>query len=351
MTTPKVLLSISVVLGLLLLIEGGLRTFGFVPHPKRRHLIYRYPDELEPMRELPPLPSEGASPSCILCLGDSFTYGMGVTTKETYPGRLKTLLGPSVEVINAGTLGSGPFSQRKSLLDLLPCRPKLVILGALINDAVDAERELAERKVSKRRKGGHPGSRTLSSRCSGWLRDHTATQPFLFTLRQRAMGVPYPFDRRDVTWERLRKQKFDHYNSTLRRGTWEAHVFPVWLELNAACKQRGIDFWIVVFPVDVQLWDSNVETRGNFGIQQRIREFADAAQIPTFDLTPGFRDALQSGRLRLMYGEGETRRLQSLLFTKSAPALFLNDGHPSPFAYEIVADELHAAIVEKAVFP
>ncbi|MBT3192330.1 MAG: hypothetical protein HN341_07215 [Verrucomicrobia bacterium] len=342
----KLTFSVALFMGVLSVVEGVLRGFGFTPHPTCRQYIYRYPDEGGPMRGLlPPLSAEENGPMRVLCLGDSFTYGMGVAEKETFPGRLRALLGPGVEVINAGMLGSGPFSQRKCFRDLLACRPKVVILGALINDAVDAEREAAER----RKHGPRHGEPTRFSRGVGWLRDHTALQPFLYTLHQRMKGMPYPFDHRDVTWEQLRKQKFDHYNATLERGTWETLVFPAWLEIEKECRQRGISFMIVVFPVDVQLWESNAGAPQICAIQKRIAEFAADEQISSCDLTPAFRKATQSGELRLMYGEAETLRLQSRLFTESPPALFLNDGHPSPFGYAIAAEKVHAHLAEHAL--
>jgi lysophospholipase L1-like esterase len=82
-----------------------------------------------------------ASAFRIVCLGDSWTFGMGVGQTETYPQQLKTLLGrehpeANFEVFNCGVLGysshQGLKLLQKKVLDL---NPDVVVIGYAMNDS------------------------------------------------------------------------------------------------------------------------------------------------------------------------------------------------------------------------
>ncbi len=72
----------------------------------------------------------------ILSLGDSFTWGAGVTNEETWPEMLEGLL--QIDVINAGYPGIGTQQQ---LLLLKECggifKPDIIIVGFFVNDFID----------------------------------------------------------------------------------------------------------------------------------------------------------------------------------------------------------------------
>jgi lysophospholipase L1-like esterase len=80
----------------------------------------------------------------VVCLGDSFTFGEGVRAEHAWPARLEALLGPDVEVVNAGVQGMGTpeelafFDSHCAALD-----PDVVVLGFFMNDPVDWERTVA----------------------------------------------------------------------------------------------------------------------------------------------------------------------------------------------------------------
>lgn len=80
----------------------------------------------------------------VLCLGDSYTYGMGVFHEHAYPAQLGSLLearfpGRAIEVINAGVSGHGPWQARFILQQRgLPLRPDVVVMQTfLANDIGD----------------------------------------------------------------------------------------------------------------------------------------------------------------------------------------------------------------------
>ena len=77
----------------------------------------------------------------ILVLGDSFTFGEGVSDDETYSAVLETSL-PGVEVLNGGVHGYGHDQMLLALEDLGPkVHPDLVLLGFV---SEDMERNLLE---------------------------------------------------------------------------------------------------------------------------------------------------------------------------------------------------------------
>ena len=90
-------------------------------------------------REYSQVPEKGSFR--ILTLGDSFTYGVGVSDDETYPAHLERLLSPSgrrVEALNAGIYGSGT-SEQVLWYKRWAChfRPHVVVLTVYANDLQD----------------------------------------------------------------------------------------------------------------------------------------------------------------------------------------------------------------------
>ena len=82
----------------------------------------------------------------ILALGDSFTFGIGVNSEETYPKILETLLNQTpissklrkYEVMNAGVDGYGTEQEYTYLMELVTrYHPDLVIIGLYSNDIAD----------------------------------------------------------------------------------------------------------------------------------------------------------------------------------------------------------------------
>ena len=85
----------------------------------------------EPAEALPPAPGEAV----VFCLGDSFTFGLGVALEDTFQERLEELLGsPPPRVFGAGIPGFGTRDARVMLGELARiARPDVVVL-ALFED-------------------------------------------------------------------------------------------------------------------------------------------------------------------------------------------------------------------------
>ncbi len=86
----------------------------------------------------------------VLCLGDSNTFGNGVSQDDTYPAQLQILLasrlaGGAAEAINAGIGGYGMAQEVDLLTRMAPLlAPDVVTIGFYLNDLGDAVRGSSE---------------------------------------------------------------------------------------------------------------------------------------------------------------------------------------------------------------
>ncbi len=76
----------------------------------------------------------------VVCVGDSFTFGMGVQQEDSWPAHLEARLSPPpgyerVEVINAGVPGYNLHQYVRQIeLKILALAPHLIIMGLVEND-------------------------------------------------------------------------------------------------------------------------------------------------------------------------------------------------------------------------
>ncbi len=98
--------------------ERGFRTSPYTPGHDRRG--YRNPEALDK--------------ADILAIGDSVTYGLGAFADGSWPRQLAQLEGTSV--YNAGVGGYGPCEYIAVLNELLPLKPRVVIVGLYMGNDV-----------------------------------------------------------------------------------------------------------------------------------------------------------------------------------------------------------------------
>ena len=120
----KLLVLVVGLVAALLLMEVGLRLLGSFFQP------------LEPRQEAVTRGLGDPSKTAVLCLGDSYTYGIGATTRNAYPDQLERLLnggakeGP-YEVVNGGIGGANSSMILAALPEYLAAvKPKVVTVMA-----------------------------------------------------------------------------------------------------------------------------------------------------------------------------------------------------------------------------
>ncbi len=215
----------------------------------------------------------------ILCLGDSFTFGLGVNDDETYPHYLEKIFSDNrledISVINAGFAdGWGPGTEYlylKSKIERLD--PDLVILGFCMesdltdvwkNEWILAENGLPTDII-------HPGNKipTFIKHNIGlyqFLRIHfaPAIQRFLLGIESGQSEFPYY----DEAWERVQ------------------HLI---LSMKTISNDHGARFVILTMPTkDVVLDEKYGKTSFGLSLSGQIIDFGRDNDIPVIDLVEPF---------------------------------------------------------------
>src|ERR1700757_1446958 len=122
------------------------RHHRLIPNARYRHkgleFDYIWTNNSLGMRDRERSPNKEPGSFRILFLGDSFVQGHGVPLEQTMPALLETSLNKperekTVEVLNAGVFGYGPFLEYLYLKELMPSiKPDLVIVGFFIGNDV-----------------------------------------------------------------------------------------------------------------------------------------------------------------------------------------------------------------------
>lgn len=293
----------------------------------------------------------------ILMLGDSFTFGLGVSDTDTFASKLEQALiqkGKKTEVINAGYAdGFSPdsyflyFKTRGILL-----APDIVIVNFFVwNDITDLSETVWEKTDSE----GLPEKITS---CCQRLEDGVLIKKYT-PLRYR-----YPLLRESHLFQivsQFLSLRFGRYNTPLY--SWRdtpAHLTPkrnifrecifgssckgaflpeerktyqVIVALNEFAKNHDKQFLLVLLPLNVQLYPDAWKMFGSAGlapeesgdyIQRRIKESLSDEKIPILDL----------------YQEFEAQK-------KRGYPYFPHDQHFNPIGHTITAQAILNYLQEK----
>ena len=279
----------------------------------------------------------------ILILGDSMTFGLGVTDDQTFPYQLEEILKqkqPNTEVINAGYAdGFSPDSFYLFMQDRgWNLKPDVVMMAFFIyNDLAD----LSETVWEETDEHGLPLKITSCCRVvdGGNLRSRSINfkykNPILRELHIYFLLANY--------WEKHVKTRETVENSVVKRDSLqgctlvkdclevnfkqeEEKTFKVISELGRLAETKGIKFIIAILPVDYQLYN---DVTGKYGaifipdenyktfLQDRLKEKFKSSGIDFIDLYPVF----------------DSQRIRGYPFYK-------NDAHFNRLGNKIVAEAL-----------
>lgn len=254
----------------------------------------------------------------ILVLGDSFTFGIGVSDEETYPYQLEKILKEkghsNTEVINAGYADA--FSPDSYYLYLkkrgLALKPDIVILGFFVyNDISD----LAETVWEKADKDGLPEK--ISSCChvvdGGILRnkmiDFKYKYPILrdsqlFLLVVNTLNARFKLFKNSISMPTKDELKLGCVMSPDCIHLFSAEeekTYKVLKGIKDITQKENIPFLVVLIPLDHQLnpKDYNfwfIDTNNLDFIQKRIGKNLSESRISYLDLYPIFDKQRGRGR-------------------------------------------------------
>jgi len=219
----------------------------------------------------------------IICLGDSFTFGVGVSDEETYPRQLEDLLtkrwpGRRPEVINAGVQGYATYQE----VDWLRSRgvefdPDVVVLAVYFNDVVvrpsgdyTKQFEREQRQAAKLFRNRAP-----------WLYRLSRNSALLSLLNGAALAARHGNSSSDI----LQGVESDQVQEQWRATQRELSTF---LELS---RQHGFKPLVITIPTRIQV----VQEFPDSSYPARIRSICERLGIEMADVSTSLKAGLAEG--------------------------------------------------------
>jgi GDSL-like Lipase/Acylhydrolase family len=239
----------------------------------------------------PPRPADAAQR--ILVLGDSFTWGWGVSQGEALTDRLQARLAPTVAIYNRGVIGFGTAQEYLLLKRELAANTyEAVVLMFFINDlndngdGKDGHRpyfELVDGQLLPRNQPALARTSPLQL----FLKDHSRAYLFvefeLGMLKRRFRG--------ETDDERLYREKAAVDFHDLPGYAVTARLLE---EMNRLVREHGARFFLVYVP---QRGESDLDAPHPYvrSVHAMIDDITRRAGIPMIDLAPVFRQQVKAG--------------------------------------------------------
>lgn len=235
----------------------------------------------------------------ILCLGDSFTFGVGVADSETWPVRLEARLesdGVKTEAINAGVMGWGLAEYWIwARMHAAKYHPRLIVVGCHASDWENAFNGLV----------------TLG--LDGNLQTHPVVRQDISVLKGVTTKIPfYNFISTHSALAALVKESVIQFTrtgtvggmaggppeDTARAVEQSAAVNKALLRgLNKVADEAGAKLLVVFIPShDELVWDMN-EDHNYRRFRTIMQTWTTELDIPFFDVTPLLRSHVERFKL------------------------------------------------------
>ncbi|MEZ5966375.1 MAG: GDSL-type esterase/lipase family protein [Planctomycetota bacterium] len=204
----------------------------------------------------------------VLCLGDSYTFGLAVADDQTYPCHLQGLLrarGLDVEVFNRGVPGYNTVQEHDTLIEVFDTvSPHVVLLGYVMNDAepVMTVPLSPDLRFEDCRSWLLEVVRPKINAVARWL---VADQP-LCSARQAELVLDY-------------RESFAPNSRKWRRSRDALSA------IHAFLRVRGVPLLVFIQPAFTERFD---DTYRFFLLHERVAEWGERGGYPTFDLLPLF---------------------------------------------------------------
>ncbi len=292
----NVFLSLMAVILFFAVMEGVLRltVYNFKNYPISPGPNSAYPVETDEFRTLvttnslnmrdAEIVSKQPGEYRILCLGDSFTFGLGVNVPEAYPKVLERLLREkksNISVINGGTAGNAEDAYHFLVDKGLGFSPDLVTVQIYIgNDFYDGMTRLND---SAGPAGGQPHEPQVDSlRPTGRPRPPSPAELFKARIRglrlrtveflwTRLVQVPWIDD-----WLYQMNLRYDNRGIFLRKYP-ELEQRLVEMELEALariwiqCRKQNIRLAVIIVPTKQQLFKKHFLDNGKYDYRKPNR--------------------------------------------------------------------------------
>lgn len=294
----------------LLVAEAGARLLGGEGGsgyaPLRTGRKHRAPINAAGYRDLERALAKPPGVRRVVCLGDSFTWGVGVLFDDAWPQRVERMLtrtrGEAWEAVNLAEPGMNAVEQVSRLAsEGFAYQPDVVVLGWVLNDSEDEDAAEARRardwEEEERREPGPADALAARSALFRLVRTriHATVEN-----RRRITGYRSMYDDRYAGWVGARE--------ALRA-------------MGGLCRAQGVPFVVVIFP----LFANPLDARYPFAeAHRKVAQAAGEAGAKVVDLLPAYRTV----DWRLLVVDGA------------------NDEHPNEIAHRIASQVIAAAMDE-----
>jgi len=258
----------------------------------------------------------------VLCLGDSFTYGLGIPWEQTAAQVLERALreratgrpGPAPEVWNAGVNGYNSCQERLWLETYgWALAPDVVTVGFVMNDAIPPAPNSLSREFPGR-------AWMLRYPLYHWLRSNVVH-------KWRLMGDDADAQKLQELINRQRGLIETSPSASPEVREFWNQATDCLAEAARACKQRGVPMVLIVYPSLPQMLRRAKDPDSRPEPQQLLGEVAAREGMILVDLLDAYAAA-------------------------GAPALLeMDKSHPSALGNEITARELQAALEAAGALP
>lgn len=295
----------------LLLAEGAVRLLGPSEQgpayaPVRTDRRESRPQNSRGYRDLERASAPQPGVRRVVCLGDSFTWGVGVLYDDVWPQRLERLLarerGESWEAVNLGERGLNTVQETAKLAsEGLAYRPDVVVVGYVLNDGEDENAAEARRVADWVAEGARPPStaRALLDR-SALLRTVRSRLRATIENRRRIDGFRSMYAADYAGWVAGRK--------ALRA-------------MGGLCRERGVPLVVAIFPLFGNPFDDSYPFTE---VHSQVAQAAAESGAKVVDLLPFYRGL----EWRLLVVDGP------------------RDEHPNEIAHRIAAQAIAKAVDE-----
>ncbi len=262
----------------------------------------------------------------ILCLGDSFTFALGVRFEDLYVQQLERMLAKQhpderFQVINAGIAG---YNTRQELIRLLvqgfDFSPDVITVGFYWNDLVGNEEALPDLATTPiLDPDAAPHDRGLQHALPSWIRDRLRSSVALYQIVIRTKMLMQSFEPALDDYSRIQRALLEG-DAAFLEPFWQATAKRL-LEIAAVAREHGVPVVLVAFPMENHIaLDFPKLVWG-----QRLREIWAPTGMPFIDLEPAYKAERKAGQNPFLP----------------------YDLHPSPLGMRIAAEEILAVITSR----
>lgn len=231
----------------------------------------------------------------ILCLGDSFTFALGVRFEDLYVQQLERMLNerhapPRFQAINAGVAG---YNTRQELIylrtDGLRLEPDLVTVGFYWNDLVHNGQPLPDLDAPRIDPEQTWRDAEAAHAIPAPIRNALRQSVLLYQLVSRVKTVLQRLDPPTDEYTRVQTALLEGDAETLEPYWRETQTRL--LEIAETARAHGIPALLIAFPNENQIRHDFPRLR----YAERLREIWSPTGLPFVDLGPAYRAALESG--------------------------------------------------------